>query len=125
MCVEISIQTLEYYWIWVCSVGVFFMSGIFFMGPGTHSVLAFSLWKLSGLLFQIYRSPLLSMPGPRSSHFFYGNMKEIIKAARGHSILSPMINCINTTQDIWVLPPEHGVKRSGPTFKYYGFLKCE
>jgi hypothetical protein len=63
------------------------------------TLLSLALWKLSGLLFQMYRSPLRSIPGPRSSHFFYGNMKEIIKAVRGHSILSPKINCINPTQD--------------------------
>jgi len=41
------------------------------------TILAFGLWKIVGLLYSLYTSPLRSIPGPKSAHFFYGNFKDI------------------------------------------------
>ena len=44
------------------------------------TILAFGLWKIVGLLYSLYTSPLRSVPGPKSAHFFYGNFKDITNA---------------------------------------------
>lgn len=44
------------------------------------ALLAFGLWKLSKILYRRWSSPLRSLPGPKSSHWFFGNVKEIFNA---------------------------------------------
>jgi len=78
-----------------------FLSKLLFSAGAT--ILAFGLWKIIGLLYAYYKSPLRSVPGPRSSHFFYGNFKEILKA--DNSVLH-----------------EKWIAEFGHTFKYYGLL---
>ena len=46
------------------------------------TILVFGLWKIIEFLYALYKSPLRSMPGPSSSHIFYGNFAEIMKAVR-------------------------------------------
>lgn len=46
-------------------------------------VLAFGLWKVAMLLYHRYRSPMRMIPGPKSSHWLYGNLKEVLEAVSG------------------------------------------
>lgn len=43
----------------------------------------FGLWKLYGLLYQRFTTPLRFVPGPKTDHWFYGNFGQILKAVRG------------------------------------------
>ncbi|KAJ7118957.1 cytochrome P450 [Mycena epipterygia] len=64
---------------------------------------AYALYEILKLIYQEFNSPLRHLPGPQSSHFFYGNFKEIWKAE--NSVLH-----------------EQWVREYGPTLKYKGFF---
>lgn len=85
------------------------------------TVLAFGLWKLAGLIYLHYKSPVRMIPGPKSSHWLYGNFKEIIHAVS--KVLSLPATCVLTPfiQENSIVH-ERWVEEYGPTFKYYGFL---
>lgn len=44
------------------------------------TVLAFGLWTLASLFYPQYKSPMRMIPGPKSSHWLYGNLNEILEA---------------------------------------------
>jgi hypothetical protein len=44
------------------------------------TLLAFGIWKTIEFFYTQYKSPLRALPGPKSSGFIFGNLKEIIKA---------------------------------------------
>ena len=67
-----------------------FLSKLFLSAGAT--LLAFSVWKVFKLLYSLYKSPLGSIPGPRSSHFFYGNMLEIFDAVSDRPYRSSVIS---------------------------------
>ncbi|KAJ7744469.1 hypothetical protein DFH07DRAFT_978192 [Mycena maculata] len=64
---------------------------------------AYALYGLSKLAWKEFNSPLRNLQGPKSSHFFFGNFKEIWEAANYDK-------------------HEQWVKRYGPTLKYHGFF---
>ncbi|KAJ7496541.1 cytochrome P450 [Mycena latifolia] len=64
---------------------------------------AYALYKISKLVYRELTSPIKHLPGPKSSHFFYGNLKEIFKAE--NSVLH-----------------EQWVQEYGSTLKYKGLL---
>ncbi|KAJ6606201.1 cytochrome P450 [Mycena vulgaris] len=64
---------------------------------------AYALYEILKLVYQEFNSPLRHLPGPKSSHFFYGNFKEIWQAE--NSVLH-----------------EKWVQQYGPTLKYKGFF---
>ena len=81
------------------------------------------LWKVANRLYHQYKSPARIIPGPKSSHWIYGNLKEIFKTTPvSGSILQRLeIVYTDTVQgDLMVL--EKWVGEYGPTFKYYGVL---
>lgn len=41
---------------------------------------AYGLYEILKMVYQEFNSPLRHLPGPKSTHWFYGNMKEIFKA---------------------------------------------
>ena len=46
------------------------------------ALLTFGFWNLGKLFYQRWSSPLRSLPGPKSSHWLFGNSREIFKAVR-------------------------------------------
>ncbi|KAJ7778746.1 cytochrome P450 [Mycena maculata] len=69
------------------------------------SLAAYALYKILKVVYQELNSPLRHLPGPKSSHFFYGNLKDIWKAESDNVLL----------QQQWV-------QQYGPTLKYHGFF---
>ncbi|KAJ7700852.1 cytochrome P450 [Mycena rosella] len=64
---------------------------------------AYALYEILKLVYQEFNSSLRHLPGPKSTHFFYGNFREIWKAE--NSVLH-----------------EQWVQQYGPTLKYKGFF---
>ncbi|KAF7353805.1 hypothetical protein MVEN_01066000 [Mycena venus] len=64
---------------------------------------AYVLYQIFRLICKEFNSPLKNMPGPKSSHIFYGNLREIWKAE--NSVLH-----------------EQWVREYGSTLKYKGFF---
>ena len=50
------------------------------------ALFTFGLYQLVKLIITQRKSPLRDLPGPETSHWFYGNLREIWKAVRrlGH-----------------------------------------
>ncbi|KAJ7486927.1 cytochrome P450 [Mycena latifolia] len=63
---------------------------------------AYVLYRILKLAYQEIYSPIRHLPGPKSSHFLYGNLKEIWDEENS-------------------VPQERWVKQFGPTLKYNGF----
>ncbi|KAJ7221601.1 cytochrome P450 [Mycena pura] len=64
---------------------------------------AYALYQLLKLVYREYNSPLRYLPGPKPTHFLFGNLKDIWKAE--NSVLH-----------------EQWVQEYGPTLTYKGFL---
>ncbi|KAJ7494426.1 cytochrome P450 [Mycena galericulata] len=63
---------------------------------------AYALYEILKLVWQELRSPLRHLPGPKSAHWFYGNLKEIWKSEN------------SLVQEAWV-------EQYGRTLKYRAF----
>ncbi|KAF7359134.1 hypothetical protein MSAN_01255000 [Mycena sanguinolenta] len=72
---------------------------LFFSAAG--SLGAYALYQIFKLVYREFNSPLKSLPGPKSTHFFYGNLKDISNAE--NSVLH-----------------EQWVREYGSTLKYKG-----
>lgn len=48
----------------------------------TTTLLAFGLYKAVQFIVRNYNSPLQDLPGPESTNWIYGNLKEIFDAVR-------------------------------------------
>ncbi|KAJ7778733.1 cytochrome P450 [Mycena maculata] len=64
---------------------------------------AYALYQILKLIYGEFNSPLRLLPGPKSTHFFYGNLRDIWKAE--NSVLH-----------------EQWVQEYGPTIKYKAFF---
>ncbi|KAJ7144946.1 cytochrome P450 [Mycena crocata] len=64
---------------------------------------AYILYHVLKCLYQEFNSPLRYLPGPKSTHFFYGNLKEVWQS--DSSVLH-----------------EQWIEQYGPTLRYTGFL---
>ncbi|KAF8191593.1 cytochrome P450 [Mycena galopus ATCC 62051] len=67
------------------------------------SLAVYALYQIFKLVYQEFNSPLKSLPGPKSAHPFYGNLRDIWKAE--NSVLH-----------------EEWVREYGSTLKYKGFF---
>ncbi|KAJ7891297.1 cytochrome P450 [Mycena olivaceomarginata] len=67
------------------------------------SLAAYAGYQFFSLIYREFNSPLKFLPGPKSSHFFYGNLRDIWKAE--NSVLH-----------------EQWVREYGSTLKYKGFF---
>ncbi|KAJ7272844.1 cytochrome P450 [Mycena rebaudengoi] len=65
--------------------------------------LAYIVYQLLKVAYREFNSPLRHLPGPKSSHFFFGNIRDIWKAE--NSVL----------HEAWV-------RKYGPTLRYKGFI---
>ncbi|KAJ7496540.1 cytochrome P450 [Mycena latifolia] len=63
---------------------------------------AYALYQVLKLVYQEFNSPIRHLPGPKSTHFFYGNFKEIWQDNSGIH--------------------ERWVQEYGPTLKFKGFF---
>jgi hypothetical protein len=80
----------------------------------------YALYEVLKLAYGELKSPIRYLPGPPSTHWFYGNLKEIFKAV---IMLNPTWSLVLTSeiQENSVLH-EQWVQQYGPTIKYKVFL---
>ncbi|KAJ7750274.1 cytochrome P450 [Mycena metata] len=67
------------------------------------SAVLFGLYQILKLVYQVFNSPVRHLPGPKPTHFFFGNFREIWKAE--NSVMH-----------------EQWVQEYGPTIKYQGLF---
>ncbi|KAJ7765808.1 cytochrome P450 [Mycena metata] len=73
------------------------------LGSVLGSLVAYAFYQIFKFVYAEFTSPLRNIPGPKASHLFYGNMKEILKDENWH---------------------EQWVQQYGPTIILRGFFSA-
>jgi hypothetical protein len=80
----------------------------------------YALYEVLKLVYGELKSPIRYLPGPPSTHWFYGNLKEIFKAVIMLDLTWSLV-LTSEIQENSVLH-EQWVQQYGPTIKYKVFL---